>query len=350
MGANRPAFARDGDSRLTPERKGRTEGVQCLIWWEAWHPPSLAAPHMSTPKTALTERMGVHEVGTIFTKRLGWYFREQSVSDFGVDAEVEIADSQGKPTGQLIALQIKTGKSFFKNKNADGFTYYGEPRHLEYWLQHSLPVFLILHDPEAGITLWQRVERHLVRETEKGWSITVPETNHLNENSKHFLASGIGQDRESIKRYRFAADKEDMRRYRGRTVFFRLDFWVNKTLSFRGVEVFFDNHEKDKSDEQIGVWATTGCPHEVMNHFFPWLKYEYVEFIHSDDQASEIESHIFEVELNEAAISFLALEEFYADPHDPAPPEIPTDEDAEHEVDPDFDEWAFRRAVERDQS
>ena len=30
---------------------------------------------------------------------------------------------------------------------------------------HSLPVILVLHNPADGMTLWQRVERHLVTET-----------------------------------------------------------------------------------------------------------------------------------------------------------------------------------------
>ena len=301
-------------------------------------------------KSALTERAGVHEVGSIFAKEFGWYFREQSVSDFGVDAEVEIADEGGAPTGQLIALQIKSGKSFFKHKTGDGYTYYVEPRHLEYWLRHSLPVFLIMHDPEARVTLWQRVERHLVRQTNKGWAMTVPIANRLSGKAKQRLANGVGSDRESVKRYRFAADKDDMKRYRGNTVFFGLDFWVNKTLSFRGVEVFFDDYEKTQPDERVDAWATTGNPHDVMNHLFPWLKYTYVEFVDAMDQSGEIETHIFEVELNEAAQHFLALEEFYADPNDPEPPERPVNKDAEQDFGDDFDEWAFRRAVERDQS
>jgi hypothetical protein len=47
--------------------------------------------------------------------------------------------------------------------------HYGEQRHLDYWLGHSLPVFLILHDPDRNLTLWQKIERHLARVTDKGW-------------------------------------------------------------------------------------------------------------------------------------------------------------------------------------
>ncbi|MBC9207112.1 DUF4365 domain-containing protein [Roseomonas aerophila] len=300
--------------------------------------------------TALTERVGVQEVGLIFTKRLKWFFREQAVSDFGVDAEVEIADAKAVPTGQLIALQIKSGTSFFQHKNADGYTFYGEPRHLEYWLRHSLPVFLIIHNPETGLTLWQRVERHLTRQTAKGWAIHIPAANVLDEKSKPALASGIGTDRASVKRYRFATDKEDMEKYRDKEVFFKFDFWVNKTLGLRKIDVYYGTYEKSEPDSQIGVWGTTHEPHDVMNHFFPWLTYRYAELIPAEEQSNEVETHIVQVELNEAAEQFLALEAFFEDPDDPKPPEEPErDEEDEYDED-DFNESAFRRAVERDRS
>src|SRR4051812_1881844 len=99
---------------------------------------------MSAAITALTDRAGVNAVEKFFIG-LGWYFREQTVSDFGIDAQVEVAD-EGKPTGKLLALQIKSGASYFK-KRGNAYVFHGEMRHLDYWTRHSLPVFLILYHP-----------------------------------------------------------------------------------------------------------------------------------------------------------------------------------------------------------
>jgi hypothetical protein len=66
-----------------------------------------------------TERMGINAVEAIVL-RLGWIFREQARPDFGIDALVEICE-HGKPSGRLIALQIKSGESFFKECSTDGF-------------------------------------------------------------------------------------------------------------------------------------------------------------------------------------------------------------------------------------
>ena len=85
-----------------------------------------------------TDRSGVHAVGLIFSKELNWIFREQTVSDYGIDAHAEIKDDEGNPTGKLIALQIKSGKSYFIKKG-DGYVYRGKIRHLKYWESHCLP-------------------------------------------------------------------------------------------------------------------------------------------------------------------------------------------------------------------
>ena len=86
-------------------------------------------------------------------------YREQAVSDYGVDAQVEVIENN-EPTGRLIGLQIKTGSSY--RPRGDDFVFYGELRHLENWARHSLPAFLVLHDPDKNLTLWQKVERRLV--------------------------------------------------------------------------------------------------------------------------------------------------------------------------------------------
>ena len=65
------------------------------------------------------ERVGVYSVAKIFTENLGWIFREQPINDFGIDGFVEITRIRLNlkdliPTGRLLGVQIKSGKSFFK--------------------------------------------------------------------------------------------------------------------------------------------------------------------------------------------------------------------------------------------
>lgn len=274
--------------------------------------------------TSLTERIGVNAVEGIFLKEFRWYFREQTNSDFGIDALVEIADDDGNPTGKLIALQIKSGSSYFKKRGED-YVFYGERRHLDYWLKHCLPVFIILRNPSSGVILWQKVEKWKVTITNRGWLITIPPTNILSHDSKQFLAEGIANDPESLRRFYFAADLERMKKYQNLEVFFKIDVWVNKHLNIRGIDIYYDDPTKDEPDDAITVWAVLGDIHEIMGRFFPWLEYDEEEV---DDIAGEIESHLLSVGLNKYAKMYLKLEEFFK--HEPEE-EFETSDDTEPE-------------------
>lgn len=56
-----------------------------------------------------TDRDGVNAVESIFIRELKWIFREQTISDWGIDAHVEVTN-RDEPIGRLLAVQIKSGK------------------------------------------------------------------------------------------------------------------------------------------------------------------------------------------------------------------------------------------------
>lgn len=128
-----------------------------------------------------TERQGVHGVALIVHEQLGWLFREQPIDDWGIDAQIEVVDERG-PTGRLVAAQIKSGNSYFSEKN-DGFVFRGELRHLDYWRNHSLPVILILYDPSSRTAYWESVIDAHVQRTGSAWKISVPEAKRLGKHS-----------------------------------------------------------------------------------------------------------------------------------------------------------------------
>lgn len=131
-------------------------------------------------------RIGVLGVGQIITEELGWIFREQPVEDYGIDAHIELC-LDGKPTGQLIAAQIKCGDSWFARQNQEGYRFTDEIRHLDYWLSHSLPVILILYNHHTHTAVWTPVEKSRVAIHDKIWSITVPANQVLNRQAKDKL-------------------------------------------------------------------------------------------------------------------------------------------------------------------
>jgi hypothetical protein len=108
----------------------------------------------SFPKL-LNERLigeaGVNAISSIINDKLKWIFRRVNAEhDFGIDGYIDIVADNGDVTGQSIAVQIKTGSSFLKRKVTAGFTFYGEKKHLNYYLNLKLPVLIVLYDQSAG--------------------------------------------------------------------------------------------------------------------------------------------------------------------------------------------------------
>lgn len=257
-----------------------------------------------------TERQGINAVERIFLD-MNWKFREQAISDYGIDAHAEPCDAESKPTGQLIALQIKSGASYFKKRGED-FVFYGEQRHLLYWQNHVLPVFIILHDPKTQVTVWQRVERQFVTEGKNGrWSILIPGSQTLEVSSGQFLQHGIASDPASVRRFRLALDlpliREISDRLQKEDVFLIVDEWVNKTLNFRETKIVFGDAGSE-ADYIIDTWLPQGELNELMAEYFPWLDYDYEHEI--EDGSGEVEGHTLRVELNKLGTGLVEVEQF----------------------------------------
>lgn len=131
-----------------------------------------------------TEREGVSTVQRIVYKDLGWIFREQTVDDFGIDAEIEVA-GQKYPTGKMIAVQIKSGTSYFSNPTEEGFTFGFDEKHKKYWLGHVLPVVVLLYHPDRQECIWEIVNEFTVKKTSgKGYKLVIPKEKRFGESKK----------------------------------------------------------------------------------------------------------------------------------------------------------------------
>ncbi|MFC3077819.1 DUF4365 domain-containing protein [Phenylobacterium terrae] len=128
---------------------------------------------MRFDNTAALADEGVAAIGRLFNRRLRWIFREVAKRDVGIDAQVEVC-RDGLVTSRLLALQIKSGSSYFREPLANGWIYRGGPDHLDYFLAHSLPVLLVLYDPEEERAWWQEVTAANARRTEHGWTLHIP--------------------------------------------------------------------------------------------------------------------------------------------------------------------------------
>lgn len=161
---------------------------------------------MDKPRYDPIQDEGVSTISRIFNKELKWIFREQQKADMGIDAHVEICDN-GQPSGRLIALQIKSGKSWFKEKIDEGIVFRGSLEHLNYWSAHSLPVIIILYNPLSEEVFWQAVLQKNITKTPKAWKIVVPHSKRLDKQAEFELRSYSKESPviEVLKKLRFTA-------------------------------------------------------------------------------------------------------------------------------------------------
>lgn len=88
--------------------------------------------------------------------------RELSVSDHGIDMELEFKDDDGKATGRKLYLQLKSGDSYLQRSGRGGQRVFRirKPRHADYWADQQFPVMLVIRDSEGGIE-WMEIGRIL---------------------------------------------------------------------------------------------------------------------------------------------------------------------------------------------
>jgi hypothetical protein len=216
-----------------------------------------------------TEQAGLHAVGHLFTRHLGWIFREQPVADMGIDAHVELVD--GEPSGRLLGLQIKSGGGNFA-ATADGLIYRGSLTHLDYWLGHALPVVLVAHLPETGETFWVHVTEAAVTRTPKAWKILIPTANRLDIHAREPLKTLFEGSLQQQRWRRLALDAGLMRHIAaGGKVSVELEDWYNKSLNRSPITVFVEDAHGDVT---VALeWFSMFTSHDmkwVAEAAFPW--------------------------------------------------------------------------------
>ncbi|ONA10952.1 hypothetical protein AQ875_21485 [Burkholderia pseudomallei] len=218
---------------------------------------------------AQTDRLGVAALDTFFS-RIGWLFREQTTHDYGIDAHVEIVE-KGGPAGKLVALQIKSGKSFFSEETEEGYVFRTDAKHVTYWTEHSMPVVIVLYDPESGQMYWQHISTTTTESTGKGWKILVPKANAFSDVERTLRAfEALTQPEPYIRKLnRFRIDRRWIERIdEGYEVRVSFDDWVNKSLPRFQLTISCE----DESETWPMVYGPGVGIESVLAHLLPWAE------------------------------------------------------------------------------
>jgi hypothetical protein len=124
------------------------------------------------------ERMGVRRASGVF-EDAGMAVQEiDGSNDIGKDLYVDLAEDDGRFTGELIALQIKSGKSYTR---AQGYAIPCDVHHASLWTTSTVPVFGVVFDPACNELFWVNLTEYLrtFGDVESLTSIPVPDANTL---------------------------------------------------------------------------------------------------------------------------------------------------------------------------
>jgi hypothetical protein len=95
--------------------------------------------------------------------------RELTVSDQGIDMEIEFVDDAQEATGKKLYLQLKSGDSYLYKRRKDGAEIFTikDKRWARYWMAHAFPVLLVIRNAEGEVR-WMEVRDWLTRATDNG--------------------------------------------------------------------------------------------------------------------------------------------------------------------------------------
>ncbi len=302
---------------------------------------------------AFTENIGVGHCMKIASRKK-WLFRPQPVNDIGIDAHMEIADKSGR-SRQLLALQIKSGESYFESKKDDYYVFRDmDERQYVYWTTNPLPCILVLYNPENDMCIWQKLTSKTIERTRggkgKGFTVKVPINQVFLDDASERKLLDFSNLPEHITNYNFLLSQKMFMQIieEGGSVKLHSKEWVNKTSGRGETELIVDDGTDIKS-YSYPYWFPYTCYTDVFPRLFPWADFRadpdfyydedlelwhqlhcyyergtgwvqvgdsFIEFrskldpMRSVNYSGELAEYMLELSLNELGESFLLLDEY----------------------------------------
>lgn len=232
------------------------------------------------------ERKGVHHIGEI-AESSGWLFREQLTNDIGIDAHIEFIDSSNKPK-QLIALQIKSGSSWFNEKTKDYVVFRDiDERQYSYWTMNSLPCIIVLYNPNDNACIWQELSNKTIEKTKngngKGYFVKIPLNQIFLDSSSNEKLLSLTNLPEHIVNYNFLLSQKVFMEVinNGGVVKLHSYEWVNKSSGRGETELIIDDGNEIKK-YSYPYWFPFTPYEDVFPRLFPWASFSADEEFYQD--------------------------------------------------------------------
>lgn len=147
----------------------------------------------TAPQSRATGEAGINHVASVVNDEWGWVFRRNhNENDFGLDGFLDVILDDGTVTGQSVAVQVKCGDSYFKTQDALAVTFYGERKHLNYYMNCALPVLIVLFNPATKQCLWAHFRPEVTSPTNSGWKMSIPKANNFDLRARDAILKILG--------------------------------------------------------------------------------------------------------------------------------------------------------------
>lgn len=190
-------------------------------------------------------------------------------------------------TGRIVALQIKSGPSFFTHDDGESWRFYPEEKHRLYWERFPVPVILVLHKPNTEETFWLDVRQVYRSGTQdKDVGVSVPKAQEFKVTSRTKLFDNAGLIGEE-----FAESLDEVLKVlvtsRSKNVSFPLSFFqlfVNGLTNIvRSLHFGMDLVANQVELNLVGTQSEFGMAMGSEEHDF---LFRYIEFLVSQDLAN----------------------------------------------------------------
>lgn len=142
-----------------------------------------------------TARLGLNILTDVVERELGWIVRpNHQENDWGIDVYLDVV-SDGFVTGKSIAVQLKSGNSYLREMDRDFWCFTGERKHLNYYLNHDIPVLVVLVDVDHEIAYWEACKVEYISSiNDTSWSMPIPKRQQVNGTQKEELVKYVSKN------------------------------------------------------------------------------------------------------------------------------------------------------------
>jgi hypothetical protein len=271
-------------------------------------------------------RAGLYSVSRIADGLAEFLFREQVSGTTGIDGHIEV-NRPYQRSSRVLGVKVF---SVDTDDDKDMYVCSGSKDILIYWLQHSIPILIMVYDSSIGKVFWEHLREDNIILSEVGWSINVPKTQEFNEEAVRSIYE-IPSYSPNLSRLAVDRPWMDMIGSGNYRIFITTEENINRPSRKGNLKISITNSDGEK--QNIYDWPFFINPDMPFvyrfNELFPWAEINVDQDfynIHADSEtnfgvtlcnirpwtieAGEIAHFRLEMRLNELGKSYLCADRF----------------------------------------